>query len=209
MGTALLIIAIVCTVIIVIIIAAKIPSQPVDKSLRCTGYSERMVQAKQIAERQGDTEALQAIERGEYDQLLIHRAKQRKDDAEILVKMPTTKNTQRHSPNYSTSSDYYLYLDYPIAGLSYREGIDDCVGTFRGYLKEEPTNRHDPNAIAIYNRDGHHVGYIPAIQTEDVRGLKLPFPIPITGYIEEAEGFIGPYFRGEIHIEHPKDRGYR
>lgn len=209
MEMALIIIAIVCVVIVIIVIATKSPSQPEDKSMRCTGYSERMVQAKQIAERQGDTEALQAIERGEYDQLLIRRAKERKDDAEMLVKMPTKKNTQRHSPNYSTSSDYYLYLDYPIAGISYREGIEDHIGSFRGYLKEEPTNRHDPNAIAVYNHNGHHLGYIPAVQTEDVRGLKLPFPIPITGYIEEAEGCVGPYFRGEIHIEHPKDRGYR
>ena len=40
--------------------------------------------------------------------------------------------------------------------------------------------------IAIYANDGHHLGYIPAYETDDVRALGRPFPIPVSGHIDEA-----------------------
>ena len=77
-------------------------------------------------------------------------------------------------------------LEYDIAGINFRKGIADYIGDFTGYLKPQPTNRHDPKAIAIYANDGHHLGYIPAYETDDVRALGRSFPIPVSGHIDEA-----------------------
>lgn len=37
------------------------------------------------------------------------------------------------------------------------------------YLKPEPTNQADPNAIAIYLKDGSHIGYVPKEDTGAIR----------------------------------------
>lgn len=37
------------------------------------------------------------------------------------------------------------------------------------YLKPEPDNQADPNAIAIYLKDGSHIGYVPKEDTGVVR----------------------------------------
>ena len=76
--------------------------------------------------------------------------------------------------------------EYDISGINFRKGIGDYVGDFTGYLKPQPTNRHDPKAIAIYANDGHHLGYIPAYETDNVRALGRQFPIPVSGHIDEA-----------------------
>lgn len=48
-------------------------------------------------------------------------------------------------------------------------------------LIPEPTNEHDPDAIAVYV-DGAHVGYVPASETGEVRQL-LAAPCSIRGWI--------------------------
>lgn len=48
-------------------------------------------------------------------------------------------------------------------------------------LVPEPTNEHDPNAIAVYV-DGAHVGYVPASETGEVRQL-LAVPCSVRGWI--------------------------
>lgn len=57
-------------------------------------------------------------------------------------------------------------IDVFIAGYQYYEGmkeevvqslqIDDSV-----VLKREPKNRYDENAIEVYTRSGHKLGYLP------------------------------------------------
>lgn len=37
------------------------------------------------------------------------------------------------------------------------------------YLKPEPNNQAGPNAIAIYLKDGSHIGYVPKEDTGDIR----------------------------------------
>lgn len=136
-------------------------------------FMERIAEAKRKAEEQGDTEALQAIEEDRYDQLMQERAEKHP----LYIKIPQTASVStKPIPQYT----------YDIAGINYRKGIADYVGDFSGYLKPQPSNRHDPNAIAIYHHDGHHLGYIPAFETANVRALHRPFPIPITGHIDEA-----------------------
>ena len=89
-----------------------------------------------------------------------------------------------------------------IAGINYRKGIDYYVGRSFGYLQPEPTNQHDPNAIGIYSTDGHHLGYVPALQTATIRALGLQFPIPVD--VEILQGFDEierrPFFWGSVYI---------
>lgn len=60
-------------------------------------------------------------------------------------------------------------IEFDIAGMSYRENIDDYLGEFKGTLEAEPTNAYDPNAIKVLAPDGHHVGYVPKDMTSEVR----------------------------------------
>lgn len=60
-------------------------------------------------------------------------------------------------------------LEFTIAGMSYRDDIDDYLGEYVGTLEAEPTNEYDPNAIKILAEDGHHVGYVPKDMTSEIR----------------------------------------
>lgn len=59
-----------------------------------------------------------------------------------------------------------------IAGLYYHTKNDrsEC-GTFEGYLKREPDNPHDHNAVKVEKKDGCHIGYIPRKQAPHVGEL--------------------------------------
>ena len=133
-------------------------------SQRSGGLSEGLAFVRQHAEQIGDTQAVQAIDNGTYKELLERRA---------------TKRQQ-------TITQEYASYQYDIAGINFRHGIADYVGYSTGYLKPQPSNRHDPNAIAIYASDGHHLGYIREYETDEVRSLRLHFPIPVSVYIEEC-----------------------
>ena len=157
-------------------------------------YIERMADAKRYAEEHGDKEALQAILEDRYDQLMQERARKRQS----IIRTPT--------PSQATTSKAKTNIpirEYDIAGINFRKGIENYVGDFKGYLKPQPTNRHDPNAIAIYHSDGHHLGYIPAYETANVRALHLPFPIPVSGHIDEAydEYENRRFFIGVVYIK--------
>lgn len=65
-----------------------------------------------------------------------------------------------------TRKVYLLTVD--IAGFYYYDGMEDEV--FEGLavgdeleLRREPTNPHDANAIEVYTREGHKLGYVPRI----------------------------------------------
>lgn len=53
-------------------------------------------------------------------------------------------------------------IEAKISGLSFYIAFDDYTKyTIEGgYIKSEPKNEHDPNAIAIYHDSGKHIGYI-------------------------------------------------
>lgn len=63
------------------------------------------------------------------------------------------------------------FLEFNIAGMSYRDNIDNYLGECVGTLEPEPTNEYDPNAIKVLANDGHHVGYVPMDQTQHVRNF--------------------------------------
>ena len=96
----------------------------------------------------------------------------------------------------------YTLYDYNIAGINYRDGIADYLGDFDGYLQPDSENEHDPNAIAIYHKDGHHLGFIPAGCTDQLRAFGLSFPISITGTIEQEHDDIEnrDYFVGTVYL---------
>lgn len=73
-----------------------------------------------------------------------------------------------------------------IAGAHFRCSPQD-VGGFLGYIKHEPTNKHDPNAIAIYRNDGKHLGYIPKDETSSFRRWSAKEELPCVGFIKEGD----------------------
>ena len=71
----------------------------------------------------------------------------------------------------------YSCVEFYIAGVGYRSGIDNHLGEFVGRLVPEPNNPHDPNAIRIQAPDGTHLGYVPKDRTNEVRAYaSLPCP---------------------------------
>ena len=78
-------------------------------------------------------------------------------------------------------------LEFTIAGMSYRDDIDDYIGEHVGTLEAEPTNPYDSNAIKILAEDGHHVGYVPKDMTAEVR-KSATLPCTCYFYIGENDG---------------------
>ena len=72
------------------------------------------------------------------------------------------------------------YIEFDIAGMSYRENIEEYIGEHSGTLEAEPTNPYDANAIKILAEDGHHVGYVPKYITDKIRRHAQ---LPCTCYI--------------------------
>lgn len=94
----------------------------------------------------------------------------------------TPKNEISVSVKVSTSPDYLC----KIAGVQYRNDAQD-IGGFLGYVRSEPTNPHDKNAIAIYRNDGKHVGYIPKDETKDFREWSAKENLPCVGFIKDGD----------------------
>ena len=78
-------------------------------------------------------------------------------------------------------------LEFTIAGMSYRENIDEYIGEHSGTLEAEPANIYDANAIKILAEDGHHVGYVPKDMTAEVR-RHTSLPCKCFFYIGENDG---------------------
>ena len=183
-------------VIIIVIVAIKLgrqdksssaPSQP-ERPQRGWQYMYLIGEVKRQAEERGDTETLrQAL------------------DLTYNGTMPHTK------PDNTFTSIYHPVWDFNIAGINFRKGIKKYVGPFFGYLQPEPTNEYDPDAIAIYHSDGHHLGYIPQNMTDDIRDCGLPFPIQIWGDIEEDYDYDEKrrFFRGTVWMEIPDPNATR
>lgn len=61
------------------------------------------------------------------------------------------------------------YLEFPIAGITHGEHIDENLGEFTATLEPDPTNPYDQNAIKIITSEGLRIGYVPKDQTQYVR----------------------------------------
>jgi len=73
----------------------------------------------------------------------------------------------------------YDYIDFYLAGLSFRDNIAQYKGEHVGTLELEPTNTYDENAIRVLAEDGYHVGYVPKELTATIRDRK---PLPCNCY---------------------------
>ena len=167
-------------VIIQVVVAIKLGRQDNAPAARPSGLPDGLKMARRRAVESGDTEAVQAIDCGTYKELLERRA---------------AKRVQ------TITADDEIY-SYSIAGINYRKGIAAYLGRSTGYIKPEPTNRHDPNAIAVYADDGHHLGYIPATDTYEVHSLRLRFPIPVSVDIEECyDADDRRFYVGEVFFQ--------
>ena len=101
-----------------------------------------------------------------------------------------------------TYTRVYVLHDYNISGINYRDGIAAYIGDFDGYLQPDQTNEHDPNAIAVFHKDGHHIGFIPAGCTDDIRAIGRQFPLAVTGTIEQDHDEVEnrDYFVGTVYL---------
>ena len=79
------------------------------------------------------------------------------------------------------------YIEFDIAGMSYRDNIDNYLGEHDGTLDEEPTNVYDQNAIKILAEDGHNVGYVPKDMTSEIR-KNANLPCKCFFYIGKNDG---------------------
>lgn len=169
------------------------PQQPQKTDAEVLAQAKRLLlltEVKRQAEAAGDTATVQAVLEMTY-----------------AGKMPIEK------PDGTYTNIYKHVVSYSIAGINYRDHINRYVGSFMGYLQPEPDNTYDPDAIAIYHDDGHHLGYIPANRTAAVRQNCKTFPYSCFGVIEsfsedddEAtyDGYKRPsrtYYSGMICIE--------
>lgn len=84
------------------------------------------------------------------------------------------------------------FLEFGIAGLTYRDRIMKYIGEHAGILEADPTNPYDANAIKILAPDGYMVGYVPRDMTSVVRSFST---LPCKCFF-----YIGPYTDSEgIH----------
>ena len=85
------------------------------------------------------------------------------------------KDKGYHVTVWPKDYNHFDMVSFFIAGIEYRDNIDEHLGESVGVLEAEPTNPYDPNAIKILAHDGHHVGYVPKDMTSEVRAFtQLP-----------------------------------
>lgn len=92
------------------------------------------------------------------------------------------KDKGYHVTVWPNNVSQFDIVEFNIAGMSHRDNIDDYLGEFKGTLEAEPTNSYDPNAIKVLAPDGHHLGYVPADMTSDIRN-EATLPCPCFCYI--------------------------
>ena len=167
-------------VIIIVVVAIKLGKQDNAPAVHPSGLPDGLKMARRRAVESGDTEAVQAIYNGTYKELLEQRAVDRESKIAPGIEI----------------------YQYSIAGINYRKRIAAYIGRSTGYIKPEPSNRNDPNAIAVYAKDGHHLGYIPATDTYEVHSLRLRFPTPVSVDIEECyDADDRRFYVGEVTIK--------
>lgn len=182
-------------VIIIVVVAIKLGKQ--DNAPTAQHVEQPKTDAELIGEAKRITLLMevkrQAEERGDEDTV----------NAVLNMTYNGTMPTQK--PDGSYTCIYNPLWDFNLAGVNYRKNIRDYVGVFEGYIQPEPENEYDPDAIAVYHADGHHLGYIPQNCTDDIRELDMPFPIAVFGEIEEGYDYDQNrnYFKGTVYLEIP------
>ncbi len=97
------------------------------------------------------------------------------------------KDKGYHVTVWPKDYNHFDMVRFNIAGIEYRDNIDEYLGESVGVLEAEQTNPYDPNAIKILAHDGHHVGYVPKDMTAEVRKV-ANLPCPCFLYIGKRNG---------------------
>lgn len=97
------------------------------------------------------------------------------------------KDKGYHVTVWPKDYNHFDMVRFNIAGIEYRDNIDEYLGESVGVLEAEPTNPYDSNAIKILAHDGHHVGYVPKDMTAEVRKV-ANLPCPCFFYIGKRNG---------------------
>lgn len=154
------------------------------------------------AEASGDIATLEAIRLGTYEGPLpdlkddeptsyvapkLNLELTQSDVAVHQLQYFCIKDKGYHVSVWPKNHDQFDILEFNIAGMSHRDNIDDYIGEFIGTLEAEPSNPYDSNAIKVLAADGHHVGYVPAAMTAEVR-KEADLPCPCYCYIGNNDG---------------------
>jgi len=99
------------------------------------------------------------------------------------------KDKGYHVTVWSKDYNHFDMVRFNIAGIEYRDNIDEYLGESVGVLESEPTNHYDPNAIKVLTADGHHVGYVPKDMTDEVRKV-TNLPCHCFFYIGKRNGIF-------------------
>ena len=191
MNSTAIIFQIVCIAIVGAIVYFSIRANKRRSKEEClrSVYSPRqlllLMEIKRQAEEVGDTDTVKKVLNLKYD-------------GQFPMERPDGSYTRYDSKLWT----------FDIAGINYQKGIKKYVGKFDGYIQPEPDNLYDPNAIAIYHRDGHQLGYIKATHTATARQfIQSQFPYPCLGYIDESYDddceHRTRFFFGKIILEIP------
>ena len=97
------------------------------------------------------------------------------------------KDKGYHVTVWPKDYNHFDMVRFNIAGIEYRDNVDEYLGESVGVLEAEPTNPYDTNAIKILAHDGHHVGYVPKDMTAEVRKV-ADLPCPCFFYIGKRNG---------------------
>lgn len=90
-----------------------------------------------------------------------------------------------------------------IAGVQYHNDTQD-IGGFLGYVRPEPTNQYDKNAIAVYRKDKRLIGYIPKNEQKDFREWSDKNFLPCVGFIK-AGGDVPLYGKVKVIDSDPDE----
>ena len=171
------------------------------------GFREQLQydELQRRAEAAGDTATIEAIRLGTYDGPLPVLNEDKpisvtsqpkvkvvlgggKSDAPVQkLKYFCIKDKGYHVSVWPKDQSFLDIVEFNIAGMSYRDNIDNYLGEFHGTLEPEPTNPYDSNAIKVLAPDGHHVGYVPKDMTEEVHKYAT-LPCECFCYIGENDG---------------------
>jgi hypothetical protein len=91
-------------------------------------------------------------------------------------------------------------METEIAGLRYYCSLVD-IGPFRGEVRAEPDNAHDPRAQAVVRADGKLLGYIPRAALDEFEAFNPKnLPCPFIGRITVD---TSNHLYGTLHITQP------
>ncbi len=90
--------------------------------------------------------------------------------------------------------EWYTY----IAGVGHHVSASN-VGGFTGWVANDADNKHDHNAMGVYNETGKLLGYIAAKELDDYRDWCEAQPEPCVGIIYIEDGQL----RGRVKVIKP------